>query len=1259
MTSRIRDDESKKTKGKEDHVVASSNIVDLFDELCFSFGEDDAIHVIQSDDSHNSDDDDGQAIPVQQLFYAELQEYSKNLAFQLHWRYRPSFVLVDCHGWPGAEVVAMMACMRCKVPFVPVSCHSQHAGKGRLGRIVQQLQQAAASTNNHKHSERINNKQGGDHSISIVALTCCKDDQDPVLGVLKDANLHSILFLDPTGNLREPLDVPSYLPEPINRNGNCIDDDNLYILFTSGTSGEHPKAVIGSHRSTLKRIQWFQETLEPLPRVAKRTPLTFVDAIAELLGTLLTRQSLLVTLEPNRFVVDVGTIVTRTECSQISLLPSQLSQLLQYLQGAKVSDSHPATKISSSLQRIIVSGEPCSEQLWKSFQQIFFNKEKCQFTCQLINLYGQTETTGDCCGAILTDLEEKRVVVNHTVTIGKPLRIEITIHHPAAVTRNVDDHHPVVSNVLATHELIVSGADCFANGYLGMPLSAGGFIAKDDGVTPKIVSFATKDAGFCQDGYWYAQGRCDDIEKIDGVWTSPSEVETAFLAYVRISTTAATTMGPLLSTEAAAAAIIDHMVYIMAELASTCSPFVAQEDAFSRQDMRERTGLPWNLIPHQVFACESLPRTASTGKVDRARVKQILRELIRQHRDTISQQLPVPAPPTNSIDSSRRLFQFIVSSVLSPGSKHDGPYLSVPSKVLAPEHKLDTTKSFLDLGGTSASSVSLLYQLRLHWKPPPEAKESQEANNDVKNQQSINRITASDILNANSLNELWEQLVMPSHVSGDRGTSTSKKLAKRPKHKKDDYNSSGAFSRNFVPEPVTTWSFHHVSVEFAACVDAQPLVMGLVSNPADGNSNSASIAYTILAACQNGVLQKISLVDKTPSTSLPADNPHQNDAIQVLACNHLFGWRISAHPVFAKMYSSELMASGSSTESIFVCANRHPRAQDASVPGAMVLSLSTDLKKVQWRCEFPPGSSIPSSATLFESKVFVLVSTQCDGEAQKDDPDSFDGHHSRVHNVLALNISDGSDAAATSIRLPVRVANKPVLLPRCLYSKGNGNEHRRPTVSSLLVYASCDWDTGLMLIDAHNEVLNSAEKNGRCFADSLGPIYKEMVPWDDNSIVAADSRGSLHHINISTMSCKSIKLSNKALSSPAILADHQQRKIVVGCYDGRVRCVNANMTVVLWECNVGSVVYTRPLVLSDNRSLIVCTTAGDVVQISRNNGGVIRSCRLPLGAEIWSDPVEVVKDEDNTAASRQQKGCLRIAFGARDSRLHILKILAH
>ena len=62
--------------------------------------------------------------------------------------------------------------------------------------------------------------------------------------------------------------------------------------------------------------------------------------------------------------------------------------------------------------------------------------------------------------------------------------------------------------------------------------------------------------------------------------------------------------------------------------------------------------------------------------------------------------------------------------------------------------------------------------------------------------------------------------------------------------------------------------------------------------------------------------------------------------------------------------------------------------------------------------------------------------------------------------------------------------------------------------------------------------------------------------------------------------------------------------------------------------------------------IAACTTAGDVIIL---NDGIER-WRCRVDGEIWSDPVTLC------LAEKESESTLHLVFGARDSKLHIMKI---
>jgi hypothetical protein len=378
----------------------------------------------------------------------------------------------------------------------------------------------------------------------------------------------------------------------------------------------------------------------------------------------------------------------------------------------------------------------------------------------LINLYGQTETTGDVTCAVLTEMPQ--AVVNGVVSVGKPILDDTSIELAG------DDN-----------ELIVEGN--LSNGYL----SSSSQVTANNVTTGPFTRFATGDVGFqhSDNGCWYVQGRKDEVVKINGILTSPVQVEAA-MSHVFV--------------DAVFAAAALNVVVEQYQVAYYC--LVNRPIDFSRQALHFHHGVPWHLIPKQVFVVDSIPTSATSGagKVDRARVCQMIQERLndeKHHHECNDQSF-----------SKTSKFIAILQDTLQCTIQNDDD---------------DMSKSFVDLGGDSAAAVTFLYQLKV-----------------AKLLSSQSTLSAVDILRSESIKDLQDA------VEG----KVAPKDAKRQKLDDDD-NGSGRSNnqvRHFRPRPPTVYYkkndvVSHIAFDFGACVDAPPLVHG----------------DSIYAACQAGVIQRI------------------------------------------------------------------------------------------------------------------------------------------------------------------------------------------------------------------------------------------------------------------------------------------------------------------------------------------------------------------------------------------------------------------
>jgi outer membrane protein assembly factor BamB len=155
---------------------------------------------------------------------------------------------------------------------------------------------------------------------------------------------------------------------------------------------------------------------------------------------------------------------------------------------------------------------------------------------------------------------------------------------------------------------------------------------------------------------------------------------------------------------------------------------------------------------------------------------------------------------------------------------------------------------------------------------------------------------------------------------------------------------------------------------------------------------------------------------------------------------------------------------------------------------------------------------------------------------------------------------------------------------------------------------------------------------------AIGPVYKDPLTTNDKSYIS-DSWGTLHRLDTDN-DTTTTAVSNFPLSGAARL--HGDCRFVVGSYDGFVYCLNG--MEICWKVHVGGVVYAKPLVDSSGKTLVVTTTAGDIVLLRDDNDKPTIVLRHRLSAEIWSDPTWV--DETDHI----------IAVGARDSKVHIVTL---
>ncbi|MBF0518240.1 MAG: amino acid adenylation domain-containing protein [Nitrospirae bacterium] len=186
-------------------------------------------------------------------------------------------------------------------------------------------------------------------------------------------------------------------------------DDGLYIMFTSGSTGE-PKAILGCKKSLSHFIHWEtgEFALDSSARVSQMAPVTFDASLRDIFVPLLTGGTLCIPQIETK--TDMRKLLLWLKNSAITVLhcvPSLFRAITKELQY----NENGSTPLPS-LRYILMAGEPLYERDVKRWMDV------AGLSTQLVNLYGASETT-----LIKTfhRITEKPQGSNAIIPVGKPI----------------------------------------------------------------------------------------------------------------------------------------------------------------------------------------------------------------------------------------------------------------------------------------------------------------------------------------------------------------------------------------------------------------------------------------------------------------------------------------------------------------------------------------------------------------------------------------------------------------------------------------------------------------------------------------------------------------------------------------------------------------------------------------------------------------------------------------------------------------------
>jgi amino acid adenylation domain-containing protein len=410
-----------------------------------------------------------------------------------------------------------------------------------------------------------------------------------------------------------------------------------YVIYTSGSTGR-PKGVLIEHENVVRLFM----TDSPLFDFSDRDVWTmfhsfcFDFSVWEMYGALLFGGRLvIVPKETARDAAQFGALLIREGVTVLNQTPSAFYTLQDALVGTV--DTLP-------VRYVIFGGEALNPAKLTPWHQSFPS-------CQLINMYGITETTVHVTYLALQPEHLKQT----SSLIGKPI---------PTLTTYVLDSEQRLAPVGEPGELYVGGAG-LARGYLNQPeLTASRFIPNPFSQEPGDRLYRSGDlARQLPDGGLDYLGRIDEQVKLRGYRIELGEVENALLQYPGVK----------------------HAVVVAnadGEDSKRLVGYVVMADGFDRQAIRIflQTTLPDYMVPALLMTIDRIPLT-SNGKVDR-------------------KALPHP-------DAS----ELLTDTYRAPGTKTEEKLAAVWKAVLNVK-RVGTNDNFFELGGNSLLAVKTVAALK-------------------------------------------------------------------------------------------------------------------------------------------------------------------------------------------------------------------------------------------------------------------------------------------------------------------------------------------------------------------------------------------------------------------------------------------------------------------------------------------------------------------------------------------------------------------
>ena len=379
-------------------------------------------------------------------------------------------------------------------------------------------------------------------------------------------------------------DSARYVKKPVSP------DALAYVMYTSGSTGR-PKGVMITHRNLNEFIRIVPKILD-ISRddvYLQSASITYALSVRQIFLAL-SYGARLVVASDSQIKDSVGffTLIKEKGVTLIDFVPSHWRASIRALESM---DLETRTRmLDCKLRRIVTVGEELHWDIPQRWRQI------AGLPAHLVNLFGQTETTGLVCAYPLPEKIENRIGI---VPVGKP----IPETRALIVTPNTLEE--VLPGEIG--ELCIENP-CVGKGYLRQPeLSAQKFYRIElAGKSPNSFLYRTGDlARLSPEGNIKMLGRSDHQIKIRGMRVELGEIESILLSHSAIY-------------EAAVMPAMKNSKDICLKA------FVSIKSGFSANEKEllnyVKGVLPAHMVPVSIIVCGSLPHTPN-GKIDRKQLK--------------------------------------------------------------------------------------------------------------------------------------------------------------------------------------------------------------------------------------------------------------------------------------------------------------------------------------------------------------------------------------------------------------------------------------------------------------------------------------------------------------------------------------------------------------------------------------------------------------------------------------------------------------